>query len=173
MQHAIIRSRISRIVMVASLSLYVPLASAAPKTDIVIFKNGDKLTGEVKSLIRGQLELNTEATGTIGIEWDKVASIVSKQRIQVEVSSGTRYFGDLASLETDSAGIVVITDDGPQALETEQVVAMTPIEGFGIRALDVEMSVGYDYAKAGGPKACDAGFEYELPKFDSNRVPGV
>ena len=42
MQHAIIGSRISRIVMVASRSLYVPLASAAPKTDIVIFKNGDK-----------------------------------------------------------------------------------------------------------------------------------
>ena len=43
-------------------------AQAAPKTDIIIFKNGDKLTGEIKSLKRGKLSFNTDATGTISIE---------------------------------------------------------------------------------------------------------
>ncbi len=36
-------------------------------TDVVIFKNGDHLTGEVKSLERGRLRFKTEATDTISI----------------------------------------------------------------------------------------------------------
>ena len=112
MQRGISKCRSLSVVVVAMLSYWAPLLSAAPKTNIVIFKNGDKLTGEVKSLNRGQLNLNTEATGTIGIEWNKVANVVSDQRIQVEVSSGARYFGALAPLESNSSSIVVATDAG-------------------------------------------------------------
>ncbi len=50
-------------------------AFGAPKTDVVIFKNGDRLTGEVKSLERGRLRFNTDATGTNSIEWDVIASL--------------------------------------------------------------------------------------------------
>ena len=135
-------------------------SSAASKTDTVTFRNGDKLTGEIKSLDRGQLNLNTEATGTIGIEWDKVSSVVSKQRIQVEVSNGTRYFGSLAS-SGENSGIVVVTDNGQQALETIEIVKMTPIEGVGIHALDVDLSLGYDFAKAGGVKHATLGINMD------------
>lgn len=83
----------------------------APKTDIVIFNNGDKLTGEIKSLKRGQLNLNTKATGMIGIEWDKVSKVVGSQKIQVESNDGTPYFGHLTSSEKGSS-IVVVTDEG-------------------------------------------------------------
>lgn len=128
-------------------------AEAAPKTDIVIFKNGDRLTGEVKSLRRGRLSLNTDATGTIQIEWDKVAGVVSNQQIQVEVGSGVRYFGILTLAEEDDdhdAEIVVGTDDGPVTLDSDRVIVMEPIEGTGIHALDVDVSLGYNFAKAGG-----------------------
>ncbi len=64
-------------------------------TDVVIFKNGDHLTGEVKSLERGRLRFKTEATDTIGIEWDEVAYLSSDQNIQVETILGTRYLGHL------------------------------------------------------------------------------
>jgi len=56
-------------------------AIAADKTDILVFVNGDRLTGEVKSLERGRLRFNTDATGTIAIEWDDVAQISSDQNI--------------------------------------------------------------------------------------------
>ena len=144
------------LVLVASLSLWALPASSASKTDTVIFKNGDKLTGEIKSLKRGQLHLNTEATGTIGIEWDRVSSVISNQKIQVETSNGTRYFGTLTS-SNKSASIIVETDDGPQTLDAARVIAMTPIEGGGIHALDVDLSVGYNFAKAGGVKQATLG----------------
>ena len=129
----------------------MPLVSAAAKTDIVIFNNGDKLTGEFRSLKRGQLNLNTEATGTIGIEWNKISNVVSNQRIQVETSNGTRYFGTLNSSDKDSQ-IIVLTDTGSQTLDSARVISMNPIEDRGIHALDVDLSLGYDFAKAGDVK---------------------
>ena len=83
MQRATIENWFQQFLLVVLFSLCALPASAAPKTDIEIFNNGDRLTGEFKSLKRGQLNLNTEATGTIGIEWDKVSSIISNQKIQI------------------------------------------------------------------------------------------
>lgn len=148
------------LLLISLLSLWALPVIAAPKTDIVFFKNGDKLTGEVKSLRRGRLSLNTDATGTINIEWDKIAGIVSDQHIQVELASGTRYFGSLTSLE-DAPELVVITDTESQKLDPDRVVIMEPIEGGGIHALDVDVSLGYNFAKAGGVTSATVGLNMD------------
>ena len=136
------------IALLGALSLPV---YAAPKTDIIIFNNGDRLTGELKSLQRGRLNLNTDATGTIAIEWDKIARVISNQNVQVETSSGARYFGHL--IQTEKTGRVVVeTEDGVQILDSARVIVMTPIENQGLSALDVDLTVGYNFAKAGGVK---------------------
>jgi hypothetical protein len=45
----------------------------AEKKDIVQLKNGDRITGEVKSLDRGELSFDTDHMGTLSIEWEAVA----------------------------------------------------------------------------------------------------
>lgn len=133
------------------LSIIALPALAAPKTDIVILKNGDKFTGEVKSLKRGQLSLSTDAAGTIGIEWEKVANVISNQNVQVETITGARYFGHLQ--ESAKGGRVVVeSDEGPQILDSSRVILMTPIEGKGFDAWDIDVSLGYNFTKAGGVK---------------------
>ena len=154
------RNCLQHLLIATLLSLWVLPASGAPKTDTVIFKNGDRLTGEIKSLKRGQLNLNTEATGTIGIEWDKIANVISNQQIQVETSNGTRYFGNLASPDKGSS-VVVVNDAGRQTLDAERVIVMSPIEGRGVHALDADLSVGYDFAKAGGVKHATLGLNMD------------
>ena len=47
-------------------------ALARDKTDVVILKNGDRVTGEIKSLDRGKMSLSTDHMGTIQIEWEEV-----------------------------------------------------------------------------------------------------
>ena len=127
-------------------------ATAAPKTDIVIFKNGDRLTGEVKSLQRGRLSLNTDATGTISIEWEKISNVISNQYIQVELSSGTRFFGNLATTQ-ETSHVLVNTAYGPQMLDNERVIIMSPIDTQSVvSALDIDLTIGYNFAKAGGVK---------------------
>ena len=71
------------------LALQPAAAPAAPKTDVVVLKNGDRLTGEVQQLDRGRLQLKTDDLGTVEIEWDKVASVTATAPFDVDDVAGT------------------------------------------------------------------------------------
>lgn len=122
-------------------------ANADTDTDVVIFKNGDRLTGEVKKLDRGRLSFDTDATGTIDIEWDEVRSVRTDQSIQVEVQSGARYYGHIKEAENDFE-LLVETASGPIALSNSTVIAMNTIDSDGFRGMDLSVSAGYNFTKA-------------------------
>ena len=144
-----------------SLLLIFFIGIANAKTDVVVFKNGDRLTGEVKSLERGHMRFKTDATDTISIEWDEVAFLSSNQNIQVETILGTRYLGHLIRSEENS-NIVVMTDEGPIKLNNIQVVKMTPIEDKGLSRLDGDVTFGYNFAKADESTQLNLGVDMEM-----------
>lgn len=125
---------------------FIPAAAAAD-TDVVVINNGDRLTGELKSLERGTLRFKTSATGTISIEWDEVAKLRSDQNIQIETEEGRRYLGQLATTD-DSGTLVVQTSAGDVALEAVNVVAMHPIEARAIDRVEGDVTAGFNFAKA-------------------------
>ena len=130
----------------------VPTASleAAPKTDVVMFLNGDRLTGEIKALEKGRLELSTSTAGTVYIEWDKVASLETKQYLVVETTGGTRYFG--RSPQGERPGTMRVLVEGEpegQVLPLAGVVRIKPIDqGSLVERLDGYLTVGFTYTKA-------------------------
>lgn len=138
--------RTTRALIAALMAISMP-AIGADKTDVVIFNNGDRLTGEVKSLERGRLRFKTDATDTISIEWDNVVSITSDQNIQVETENGVRYLGHLSATTVEKQ-IIVETGSGPVGLEFKHIVTMTPIEATLIDRFDGDISAGYNLAKA-------------------------
>ena len=77
-------------VLAAALAPVAPVL-AAPKTDIIVFRNGDRLTGEIKGLEKGRLELSTDTAGTVDIEWDKIASVETTQYLDVETTDGRAF----------------------------------------------------------------------------------
>lgn len=132
-----------------SLAWMLLLASqdATAGTDVVEFVNGDRLTGEAKSLDRGRLKFDTDATGVISIEWKEVAFLSIGDSVQVETQDGDRYFGPLRRSE-NAREIIVETAKGTTRLEGAVVVAMDQIDGAGIRNIDLSVSVGYNYTNA-------------------------
>jgi len=68
------------------------VALAADNTDVVLLKNGDRLTGEIRRMDHGQLELKAAALGTIYIEWPAVAGVASNAPFAVDELSGRRYY---------------------------------------------------------------------------------
>ena len=66
------------------------------KTDVVILKNGDHVTGEIKSLDRGKMSLSTDSMRTVQIEWEDVERVTSQWVFEVETEMGLRTFGSLA-----------------------------------------------------------------------------
>ncbi len=146
----------------AALILALTMASEArAKTDVVVFDNGDRLTGEVKSLERGKLRFKTAATDTISIEWDDVALLTSDQNIQVETENGNRFLGKLLP-ESGEFHIVVGVEAGPVTLPTDQVVFMTPIEETGIERLDGDLTAGYTFAKASEVQQFSLGLDMDF-----------
>ena len=133
---------------------------ASAKTDVVIFVNGDRLTGEVKSLERGKLRFKTAATDTISIEWDDVARLTSDQNIQLETENGDRYLGHLTDA-TAERRIAMATRSGPIELETGRIVFMNPIEEKRIDRLDGDITAGFNFAKASEVSQVQLGLELE------------
>jgi hypothetical protein len=123
---------------------------AAPKTDVVYFNNGDRLTGEIKGLDKGKLELSTSTAGTVNIEWDKVARIETAQYLDIETSGGTHYHGQVP--QAQEPGSIRLGIDGEAAAEPlamNDIVRFAPIEqGSVLKRLDGYLSVGFNYTKA-------------------------
>lgn len=119
----------------------------AAKSDVVRLKNGDHLTGEVKSLDRGQLSFDTDDMGTLSIQWDAVASVSIKDEMQVEMESGVRYYGHVKAAKEDHK-VLIETASGPQVLEGDKVIAMNSIDEGGFRSMDLNVAFGYNFTKA-------------------------
>ena len=125
-------------------------ARAAPRTDIVVLLNGDRITGEVKQLYRGKLKFKTDNIKTIEIQWDKVATVESRQRLQVDLESGERFFGS-AEPSTESGQLKL--RDGADAkivsVPLLSVVQIYPLdEGVRLARFDGYVTGGYNYTKA-------------------------
>ncbi|MEJ2256613.1 MAG: DUF481 domain-containing protein [Woeseiaceae bacterium] len=133
-------------------------SAVSADTDVVIFENGDRLTGELKSLERGKLRFKTDATGTISIEWDKVAYLRSDQNVQVETSGGQRYLGRLMAAQ-NTGTVVVSTAGGSVELDAITVVMLEPIEERGINRLDGSVTAGYTFAKASSVEQVQFGLD--------------
>ncbi len=126
-------------------------ASAADKTDIITLDNGDKLTGEIKKLERGLLTVKTDAMGTISIEWPHVASIQTRQYLEVEQTDGNRSYGRATQPNPTGSVLLGTTNDprGQAPLALASIVRITPIsQGRWIDRVNAHISVGLSAASA-------------------------
>ena len=116
-------------------------------TDVVVFLDDNRLIGEVRGLERGKLSFNTDSTGTIAIEWLDVKKVVSRQRFEVSLANGDRYFGIL--VEPTQPGTMALDSGFEQrTLSLEDVVGLAEIERTLLEGLELDLSLGYQYTKA-------------------------
>ena len=120
---------------------------ARKKVDVVLMKNGDKVTGEIKDLERGMLKVSTDYMGTVDIEWERIAKVISPQGFEVEDKKGLVYYGSLMEpQEPDQISVGDATD--PKALERDSVVYVTPIGERFWNRLDLNVDLGFRLARA-------------------------
>jgi len=143
-------------------------AWAQPKTDIVVLRNGDRLTGEIKNLNLGRLELSTDDAGTIYIEWDKVATIASRGQFEVAAVDGSRYLGSLVG--TTPGMVIVAAEDGTVivSLPRYETVNIIPIGRSLWKRMDGSIDVGFSYTRSSdiGQASFNGGSTYRRPSFE-------
>src|SRR5580693_3494450 len=90
-----------RAAVLMSLIFVAPLF-AREKPDVLVMKNGDHLSCEIKGLDQGVLYVSFDyILGTSSLQWSKVAYIESKQLFVVKTSDGSSYTGTLGTAEVE------------------------------------------------------------------------
>lgn len=120
---------------------------ARDKTDVTILKNGDHITGEIKSLQRGKMSLSTDSMGTVAIEWEDIAQVTSQWGFEVETETGLRTFGSL-SPAAEPETIEIIGESSRNTLNQSSVVRLTQVEAGFWNRLDGYVDLGFSFARA-------------------------
>jgi hypothetical protein len=69
--------------------LFVVTALAKNVDDVVVLKNGDRLTGEIKGLQSGELRIKSDYMAeAVRLDWSKVQSIESKSTFMIWLVDG-------------------------------------------------------------------------------------
>src|SRR4051812_43515422 len=92
--------KISAVIICCVFLLTSPLF-ARESTDVIVMKNGDHLTGEIKGLNTGVLYVSMKyILGTSSVQWSEVARLESKQLFLVKTEDGSVYTGTLSTAAT-------------------------------------------------------------------------
>jgi putative salt-induced outer membrane protein YdiY len=71
---------------------------AKENTDVIVMKNGDRFTGEIKRLGAGVLSVSLNyVDGTIAVQWSQVARLESNRLFLIQTESGVVYTGKVSS----------------------------------------------------------------------------
>jgi hypothetical protein len=59
--------------------------------DEVVFKNGDKLAGKVKELVKCKMIFESEVAGTVTIDASKIQTFRTDEAVSVHLKDGTEF----------------------------------------------------------------------------------
>lgn len=142
---------IRALILSSVLLLAAPLV-ASDNADIIVMKNGDRMTGQIKGLDAGVLYVSFDyIEGTTSVDWSKVAHLESKQLFIVKSQDGSMYTGALTTAETAADRQVQIhVVQGPEKealIDQSQVVQMVQTSENFWQRFNGEISWGIIYSK--------------------------
>jgi putative salt-induced outer membrane protein YdiY len=120
--------------------------------DVLVMKNGDRLTCEVKRLDAGVLYISLDyVDGTILVDWSKVARLESSQLFLVHTQDGLVYTGSLATTEAPAGRPVQIqvigTSKESVALDAPRIVKLGETSASFWRRVSGDLSLGINYSR--------------------------
>ncbi len=124
---------------------------ARDKTDVLVMRNGDRITCEVKGLDAGVLYVSIDyVDGTTSVDWRKVARLESKQLFVVKTEDGSVYTGELRTEETGAnrpLQIKVLLAEQEEVVNRSQVVRMVATSDNFWERFNGDVNFGVIYSK--------------------------
>jgi len=157
-----------RIIATAAVALSISTVAAAQgRTDVVTIANGDRITGEVVRLERGQLEFKTDDAGTLYLEWDKLLSLVTGRLVEVVTTDGRTFLGTVGRDADRSIAIIGALDT--ESLAMSDVTEIAPIGRSFWRKLDGSIDVGFNFTRSSEVSQLNLNWDlvYRRPGFQA------
>ncbi|HTE24613.1 DUF481 domain-containing protein [Flavitalea sp.] len=150
-----IATRVSLIII----SLTLSLTGVAQKTDKVFLKNGDVITGEIKSMQLAKLSFDMNGPGIISIKWEEVVQVRSVKTFQVTLQKGDVLLVKLDSLFFTS-----------QHVNLDDIVEIVQIKNTFFKRLSGDVNFGFNYNKSSDIFQLNfaGSITYRKPKLERN-----
>ena len=129
--------------------MFIPATlMASSKIDTIYFQNGDRITGEVKSLENDLLRISTDDAGTFKIEWTKVDSVFIRNRMRILLDNGVIYYGILLPAGVVKSCMIWRSEGDPLLIALNRIIELSPIEEKFLNRMSGTISSGFSYTKA-------------------------
>jgi hypothetical protein len=158
--------RTNAILLARLVSLAYP-AFSRDKTDVILMRNGDRFTCEVKRIEGGVLKADFDyVDGTVSIDWLKVARLESTALFLVQLQDGSMYSGRVITPET-LGGIPVKIEiqsyDTKESLMVDKsnVVRLTQTSDSFLRRFSGSLTIGALYSKGNSTTQYNVGSELD------------
>jgi len=139
-----------RIAMFLLLLLLARPSFGKRKDDVVVMRNGDTFTGEIKTLQYGELIFKSDyMKDSVHLDWKQVATLRSQDTFIVGLSDGTRVTGFIskeASTGNGSKDFTVIASGSQVVIAPLDVIAIGQREGSFWDQLTGSISYGFGFA---------------------------
>jgi putative salt-induced outer membrane protein YdiY len=112
--------------------LAIIVSDGAAKSEVVVFKNGDQLTGSWVRVTEDKILFKSEALGEIPIPVSKVKTMTSKTPAVILAKAAVAYSGRLSLLESGEWELRG-EDGGTRRVPAAAVVAIHPMEVYRAR----------------------------------------
>jgi len=154
-------------VILSSLCLAAPLF-ARDSTDVIVMKNGDRLTGEIKGLNAGVLYISMKyILGTSSVQWSYVSHLESKQLFLVKTETGSVYTGTLHTTDTPEGRpmeISVAVTSGKEVTPSSRVVEMDTTSTKFLQRFNGSINSGIIYSKGNQSTQYNLGSQVTYPR---------
>ena len=142
---------------------------ARDKTDVVMLRNGDRLSGDIVSLEFGILTLKTDNMSTLSIEWPAVRSLTSKFGFAIERRDGTKYDGVITTSD-DGADLIVQSAAGTVRFAMGEVERISRFAPEFWDRINGALAVGFSYTKSSAIQVGSVNFNanYRSTTVDSS-----
>lgn len=127
------------------------VAFGRPKTDVLVMKNGDRITCEIKKLEGGILLAALDyVDGNVAIDWEKVARVESSALFVVKLEDGATFAGTMIAQERDGVPVLEIQParaNEPLSVTQDRVVGLDQASFNFFRRFNGGINIGAQYSK--------------------------
>jgi len=162
--------------VVLCLAFFLPAPLLArEKSDVIIMKNGDRITCEIKGLASDTLYISVDyILGTSPVEWSKVDHLESSQLFIVKTQDGLVYSGALSTTASSGGRPINIQilepSDTKVEIEKSQIIKLDETASTIWQRFNGDIGLGFTYSK--GNKAAQYNFnsyvEYPRERWSAN-----
>jgi hypothetical protein len=124
------------------------MAKTFAQNDTIVLKNQDKIVGEIKSMDRGVVTIETDYSDSdFTITWIDIISIKSRQTYLMTLSDGTRINSSMYTKVGDSA-TVTLKGHNDKKVKIKEIVYINPVKKKFISRIVASVSFGYNITKS-------------------------